>query len=134
MNNDRYSKPIYKRVKHFPELINAYQGKPTYIIPQNIIEELRLCFIKNGIEPIKITRNNISRFLFEIGHSELYDSVNYLYSYFTGKPLRTLIDMKEFYFMIMSNFRDIQQPNNITKTKQSNILKSTIFRALLKRP
>ena len=71
-------KPIYERTKHFRDLVNQYQGKLTRSIDPEIIERLRICFKTNGIDPRTVSRRNICTFLLELGHSELYDSVNYL--------------------------------------------------------
>jgi Poxvirus Late Transcription Factor VLTF3 like len=128
-------KPIYERTKHFRDLVNQYQGKLTRSIDPEIIEQLRNCFKTNGIDPRTVTRRNICTFLLELGHSELYDSVNYLYSHFTGSVLPDLTGVEEQLFrdydMLQKTYNELTSEE---KQDRNNFLKGIqVFECLLKK-
>jgi hypothetical protein len=128
-------KPIYERTKHFKDLVNQYQGKLTRAIDHEIIENLRECFRINGIDPRTVTRRNICNFLLELGHSEYYDSVNFLYSHFTGAVLPDLSGVEEQLFrdydMLQKAYNELSSSE---KQERNNFLKGIqVFECLLKK-
>ena len=128
-------KPIYERTKHFRDLVNQYQGKLTRAIDPEIIEKLRNCFKLNGIDPRTVTRKNICNFLLELGHSDCNDSVNFLYSHFTGAVLPDLSRIEEQlyrdYDMIQKAYNELSSSE---KQERNNFLKGIqVFEILLKK-
>jgi Poxvirus Late Transcription Factor VLTF3 like len=128
-------KPIYERTKHFRDLVNQYQGKLTRSIDSEIIDQLRECFRINGIDPRTVTRRNICTFLLELNHSECYDSVNYLYSHFTGLGLPDLSGVEEQLFrdydMLQKAYNELSSSE---KQERNNFLKGIqVFECLLKK-
>ena len=116
--------PIYERTKHFRELLSQYQGKPTRQIDPEIIEQLRSCFLKNGIEPQTVTKRNIITFLQEIGHPELYECVSYLESLMTGSVPPNLSDVEE---VLVREFEQLQKVFNTLTTEEKQGLTSSFL-------
>jgi hypothetical protein len=120
-------KPIYQRSKQFKELLNSFQGKLSNQIDPDIIQRMKQWFETNGINPTKCTRNNIYTCLSESGFPDLYGSVQYLYSYFSGLPLPNITRYEG---TLLCDYEQIQQAFNTLSTEEkqdrNNILKSTV--------
>lgn len=94
--NSRYK---YNRIIHFKECIQQYQGKENIDIPKKVIDDLDKAFIRNHLvdktnhtetKYNKIIKHHIYLFLKQLRYSKYYDNINYLYHYFTKKPLNNI--------------------------------------------
>jgi hypothetical protein len=122
-------KPIYCRSKHFIDLLNNYQGLLSYQIEDDVIEKLKEYFTSNGLELKTLTRSNITRALLEIGYPKYYDSVNYLFSFFTSNRLPRL--KKEQEEILVSGFEMLQRAFNEFTVEEcgerTNLMKGSII-------
>jgi Poxvirus Late Transcription Factor VLTF3 like/TFIIB zinc-binding len=128
-------RPPYERSKHFKDLVNQFQGKPTRVVDTKVIEELINECHKNGVEPCNVTRSNIYKFLMEINRREYYDMINYFYGYLTKTPLPDLSAIES---KLYEDYDKLQQAYNELSFEErqgrNNFLKGTqIFERLLKK-
>ena len=70
---------------------------------------MRSCVLRNGIDPITVSRRNIQTCLLSIQHPEQYENLNYLCSLMTGCCLPNLSGIEE---ELVSDFKTLQQTYN----------------------
>ena len=103
----------YKRVNHFPEILNQFQAKQSTEIPQNIIDD-----VNNEIRKHKITHLNyikLKKIIRTTKHPKWYEHINLiLYTLGINPPVlkieleKRLISM----FNAMQNSYNMNRPNN----------------------
>lgn len=76
---------MYKRINHFQEWLSKVQARETTVIPEFVLESLRLELKKARIsDPKKITQKKIKEFLKKLDLSKYYDHVPSITNTLTG--------------------------------------------------
>ena len=138
--NSRYK---YNRIIHFKECIQQYQGKENIDIPKNVIDDLNKAFIRNHLvdesddtdkKYDKIIKYHIYLFLKQLKYSKYYDNINYLYHYFTKKPLDNISHLENKIIQDFEKFTKIydkkikESPNMERKKNTQYILYQLLHR------
>lgn len=106
------SKFSYSRVSHFQECIKQYQGKQNCKIPKEVLENLEKKFkafkllndTEGEVKYGKITREHIFLFLKQLGYTNQYENVNFIYCILTGKKID---DIEHLEYQLIEDFKEL---------------------------
>jgi len=68
----------YKRINHFKEIIAQFQGKETTLIPQEVIENIKLQIKKERVDISQITNAKTKDILKKLGHNKYYEHIPFI--------------------------------------------------------
>lgn len=131
----------YKRIIHFRDTINQYQGKQNKKIKQEIFDILDREFKNHHLLDLTtndfhtkhkmITKEHIYMFLNETGNNSYYEDINFIHSYFTGIKCPNISDIEG---ELLSDFNKIIEVYDTLNNDRVNFLNSQyILYQLLKR-
>lgn len=114
----------YKRMNHFSELLNQFQGKENTDIPNEIYERIIEELHKQRIKDLsKISNYTLRATLKKLGLNSYYEHIPYIMNKLSGVPAPCLTrDLEE---KLRQMFRDVQEPFMLYKDKsRKNFLNS----------
>lgn len=135
----------YDRKTHFKDCINQYQGKQNVNIPQKVYDDLTQQFQAHGLlvdSPDKftkysrITRDHISMFLKETGHSRFYEDIVLIHYVLTGNKPNDISHLEPRLledFEILTNMYDRKFKKNQQIARKNFINSQYVLFQLLKR-
>lgn len=132
-DNDRVNttkKYKYSRIIHFKDTIKQFQGKQNKYIDKKVFADLENEFKEHKLfnpngktihEMYKnINKDHIRMFLLETKHNKHYEDINYLFHYYTGKPLLDISHLEE---DLINDFNQILQAyDKLEETNKINFL------------
>lgn len=121
----------YKRMNHFSELLNQFQGKESTEIPNDVFEKIINELNKLRIEDLSTLNNYTMRaILKKLGLNSYYEHIPYIINKLNGVPPPCLT--RELEDKLRQLFRELQEPFMLFKPKdRKNFLNNNyIFRKL----
>lgn len=107
-NTEKTSYP-YKRLNHFIEWLNQFQGKESTDIPKETYDTILLEISRQGIRNVqKITMNDMRIILRKLNMNKYYEHSASIISKITGKPPPSI--SRETEEELKQMFREIQEP------------------------
>ena len=114
----------YKRMNHFSELLNQFQGKENTDIPNEIYERILEELNKQRITDMsKVTNKTLRATLKKLGLNSYYEHIPYIINKLSGIPAPCLT--RELEEKLRQMFREVQEPFMLFKNKsRKNFLNS----------
>ena len=98
----------YKRLNHFRDWLNLFQGKEHTEIPDHIYTKLRNEIRKYKLRRHEITPGRIKTFMKKLGLNRYYEHIPFIINHLTGQKPPILDKSMEKQFIIM--FHEMQEP------------------------
>ena len=106
----------YKRMNHFSELLNQFQGKESTVIPNDVFEKVIEELKKLRIYDLNTLNNDTLRaILKKLNLNSYYEHIPYIINKLNGVPPPTLT--RELEDRLRQMFREVQEPFKIFKPK-----------------
>lgn len=98
----------YKRINHFNEWLQRFQGKDRATIPESVFEQVRAEMKRMRLPPEDLTQARLRALLKKLGLNKYYEHVPRIFHAVTGQPLPRLSDAQE--EKLRSMFLAMQEP------------------------
>lgn len=108
--------PTYKRINHFNEWLNSVTNKSTSMVPESIIDAVKLEMTKDNVtDPVELDKRRVRLYLKRLGQSKYYDSVSSIICKISGQASLDL--PHELISQLRDMFVEIQEPFERSKPK-----------------
>lgn len=97
----------YKRINHFREILAQFQAKETTLIPDEVLENIKLQIKKERIKLEQITNKRAKDILKKLGYNKYYEHIPFIKDKLGIKPPIMSADLEE---RLCNLFTDIQGP------------------------
>ena len=97
----------YKRINHFKEILDQFQGKETTQIPPEVIENIKLQIKKERIELEQITNQKTKEILKKLGFNKYYEHIPFIKDKLGIKPPVMSPELEE---ILCNLFIELQSP------------------------
>jgi len=97
----------YKRINHFREILAQFQAKETTLIPDEVLENIKLQIKKERISLEHITNKRAKDILKKLGYNKYYEHIPFIKDRLGIKPPIMTADLEE---RLCNLFTDIQGP------------------------
>ena len=98
----------YKRINHFREILAQFQAKETTLIPDDIIENIKLQIKKERLDIKSLNNKDMKELLKKLKYNKYYEHIPHLINVLSGIKAPTLDRSSE--EMLRSLFKEIQIP------------------------
>ena len=97
----------YKRINHFREILAQFQAKETTLIPEEVIEKIKLQIVKERITIKQITNKKMKDILKKLGFNKYYEHIPFIKDKLGIKPPIMKPELEE---KLCNLFMEIQRP------------------------
>ena len=97
----------YKRINHFREILAQFQAKETTLIPDEVLENIKLQIKKERIRLNQITNKKAKEILKKLGYNKYYEHIPFIKDKLGIKPPIMSAELEE---RLCNLFTDIQGP------------------------
>ena len=97
----------YKRINHFREILAQFQAKETTLIPDEVLENIKLQIKKERIKLNQITNKKAKEILKKLGYNKYYEHIPFIKDKLGIKPPIMSAELEE---RLCNLFTDIQGP------------------------
>jgi len=97
----------YKRINHFREILAQFQAKETTLIPEEVLENIKLQIKKERVELHQITNKRAKDILKKLGYNKYYEHIPFIKDKLGIKPPIMTPSLEE---TLCNLFMDIQAP------------------------
>jgi len=97
----------YKRINHFREILAQFQAKETTLIPDEVLENIKLQIKKERIKLTQITNKKAKDILKKLGYNKYYEHIPFIKDKLGIKPPIMSAELEE---RLCNLFTDIQGP------------------------
>jgi hypothetical protein len=97
----------YKRINHFREILAQFQAKETTLIPDEIIENIKLQIKKERLNIVNMNNKKIKDVLKKLGYNKYYEHISFIKDKLGIKPPVMSPELEE---ILCNLFTDIQAP------------------------
>ena len=97
----------YKRINHFREILAQFQAKETTLIPNNVLENIKIQIKRERLTLDQLTNKKAKEILKKLGYNKYYEHIPFIKDKLGIKPPIMCPELEE---LLCNLFMDIQAP------------------------
>lgn len=97
----------YKRINHFREILAQFQAKETTLIPNNVLEHIKMQIKRERLTLEQLTNKKAKEILKKLGYNKYYEHIPFIKDKLGIKPPIMSPELEE---LLCNLFMDIQAP------------------------